>query len=149
MKKLFCIVCLTVALSANAFPANAQIPWRVLRPFLQGLGSAAGNALIDATLNPQDNAFAAYTDGEWLVTVDDTGNDFIYYGVHLETENSISLRGAVIQGNRERYVYIWRNGNYRYQLAYRPNDPGVVRLQVFEGSRELLNRLLYRYQPDS
>jgi len=149
MKKFIGIVFLTVALSTNAFPASAQIPWQVLRPLLQGLGSAAGNAIIDAVLNPQDNAFAAFTDGEWFVTVDEAENDLIYYGVHLETENSISLRGVVIQGNSQRYVYIWRNGNYRYQLAYQPNDPGFVRLQVFERSRELLNRLLYRYQPDS
>jgi hypothetical protein len=104
MKIFFGIVCLTVALSANAFPANAQIPWQVLSPFLQGLGSAAGDAIIDTILNPQANAFAAFTDGEWLVTVDEAGNDLIYYGVNLETENSISLRGVAIQGNSQRYV---------------------------------------------
>lgn len=149
MKKFFAIACLSVALSANALPVNAQVPWRILRPFLQGLGSEVGRVMLDTILNPQDNAFAAFADDEWLVTISENEDDLIYYGVNLETENYIIIQGVTEQGNNQRRVLSWNNGNYRYQVAYQPNDPGVIRLQVFEREEELLNRLLYRYQPDS
>lgn len=148
MKKFLSVVCLTVALSAQAFPASARIPWRILGPFLRGLGTVVGRELIDAIQRPQNNTFAAYTDGEWLITIEDIGDDLIYYGVNLDTENDIALSNVTYGGNSQRRLFSWNNGNYRYQVAYRPNDPGVVRLQVFEGSQELLNTLLYRYQPD-
>ncbi|MBD2315122.1 hypothetical protein H6G20_25990 [Desertifilum sp. FACHB-1129] len=87
---------------------------------------------------------AAFTDGEWLVAVGKNGDDFIYYGVNLETRDSITLRRAAVSANSQRQVYAWNNGNYRYQVAWRPSDPKVIRLQVFDGTRELLNRLLYQ-----
>ena len=147
MRKLLSIICLTVALSVNASPANAKIPWALLKPILEGFATVAAEAIIEAITTPQDNAFHAFTDEEWLVTVSDNDNDLVYHGVNLETGDSITLAGVVYGGNSERRVFSWNNGNFRYQIAQQPADPDFVRLQVFEGNAELLNRLLYRYEP--
>ena len=87
-----------------------------------------------------------FSDGvEWLVTIGYDGNALSYYGENMITGDSIRLRGATVSGNSQRHVYTWTNGNIRYQVAWQPSDPQVIRLQVFDGrGRELLNRLLYQ-----
>lgn len=146
MKKFISTVCLTAVLSVNVSPVNAQIALELLKPVLEGISTAAAEAILDAILAPQESAFYAFTDGKWLVTIGENGSDLIYHGVNLETEDSITLAGVAFEGDSQRQVFTWNNGSYRYQVAYRPNDPDVIRLQVFEGSEELLNRLLYRYE---
>jgi hypothetical protein len=85
-----------------------------------------------------------YGDGEWSVTIGYNNNAFSYYGENLRTGDSINLRGARVSGNNQRRIYTWRNGDFRYQVAWQPSDPGVIRVQVFNGrGRETLNRLLY------
>jgi len=85
-----------------------------------------------------------YSDGEWSVTIGYNNNAFSYYGENLRTGDSINLRGARVSGNNQRRIYTWRNGDFRYQVAWQPSDPGVIRVQVFNGrGRETLNRLLY------
>ncbi len=72
------------------------------------------------------------------------GNALSYYGNNRKGD-SIRLRGATVSGNSQRHIYTWTNGDFRYQVAWQPSDPEVIRLQVFDGSgRELLNRLLYQ-----
>ena len=85
-----------------------------------------------------------YSDGEWSVTIGYDNNAFSYYGENLSTGDSINLRGARVSGNNQRRIYTWRNGDFRYQVAWQPRDPGVIRVQVINGrGREVLNRILY------
>ncbi|AFZ19497.1 hypothetical protein [Allocoleopsis franciscana] len=94
----------------------------------------------------QANApLGVYRNGEWLVNIGYDNNTFSYYGENLRTGDSLALRGARVSGNNQRRIYTWRNGDFRYQVAWQPTDPGVIRVQVFNGrGRETLNRLLYR-----
>ncbi|MDY6785415.1 MAG: hypothetical protein SW833_23175, partial [Cyanobacteriota bacterium] len=97
----------------------------------------SGPAIADLTLSSpavaQFNApLATFSDGEWSVTIDYNNNAYTYYGRHLRTGDTLTLRGAVLAGTPERRLYIWRNGDYTYQVAWRPNDPRFVRLQVLD-----------------
>lgn len=86
-----------------------------------------------------------YGDGEWSVTISYNNNAFSYYARNIRTGDTLSLRGAKVSGDNQRRIYTWNNGDYRYQVAWQPADPGVIRLQVFDGGeREILNRLLYQ-----
>ncbi|MCU0542088.1 MAG: hypothetical protein MUE44_07825 [Oscillatoriaceae cyanobacterium Prado104] len=151
MKKILCIAYLTVALTVNAGSANAQSGQDAVIRILTGIGSEAAKELIRIMLAPRPNAprpdvkRAAFTDKEWLVAIGQNGDDFSYYGVNLRTRNSLTLKGARVSGNSQSQVYTWNNGDYRYQVAWQPSAPQVIRLQVFdERGRELLNRLLYK-----
>lgn len=78
------------------------------------------------------------------MAIDQNGNDLTYYGVNLKTRDSLPLRGGTVSGNSQREVYSWNNSDYRYQLAWQPSDPQFIRLQVFNGREELLNRILHQ-----
>ncbi len=107
-------------------------------------------AIADIALNTHAVAqttspVGMYSDGEWSVTIGYDNNAFSYYGENLNTGNNINLRGARVSGNSQRRVYTWRNGDVRYQVAWQPRDPGVIRVQVINGrGREVLNRVLYK-----
>jgi hypothetical protein len=94
----------------------------------------------------QPNApLSMFSDGEWSVTIDYKENAFSYHARNMRTGDTLSLRGAKVSGDSQRRIYTWNNGDYRYQVAWQPGDPGVIRLQVFDGrGRETLNRLLYK-----
>jgi len=147
MKKSLSIAFLIISLIVNTGSANAQSGRNTfIRAVLTEIGSEAAREILRLMFAPRPEARrAAYTDGEWLVAIGKNGDDFNYYGVNLETRDSITIRGAIVSANSQRQVYAWYNGDYRYQVAWQPSDPQVIRLQVFEGrDRELLNRLLYR-----
>jgi hypothetical protein len=109
----------------------------------------SGPAIADIALNTHAVAQiyaneGTYTDSLWQVTIDKNGDDLSYYGVNVRTGDSIRLRGVTVSGNSQRHVYTWTNGNVRYQVAWQPSEPQIIRLQVFDGrGREVLNRLLY------
>ncbi|MCA1992183.1 MAG: hypothetical protein LDL41_09085 [Coleofasciculus sp. S288] len=106
-------------------------------------------AIADIARSPhavaQANApIGMYSDGEWSVTIGYNNNALSYYGENLRTGDRLSLRGARVSGNNQRRIYTWTNADVRYQVAWQPRDPGVIRVQVFNGrGREILNRLLY------
>ncbi|MCW6036230.1 hypothetical protein K4A83_08085 [Spirulina subsalsa FACHB-351] len=86
-----------------------------------------------------------FQNAEWSVTLDYYNNALSYYGRNRRTDNDIYLSGASTGGNAQRRVYTWRNGNIRYQVAWQPSDPNVIRVQVIDGNgRTILNTLLYR-----
>lgn len=150
MKKALLTAFLTFALGVSSVPVSAQSSKNtftndVIRGILVEIGTEAALEILRALFSPEESeGSSAFTDGEYLVSVGRDGNDFVYYGVNLETRDSITLPRATVQDSGERQVYIWNNSGYRYQVAWRPNDPEVIRLQVFDPSgRELLNRLLY------
>ena len=109
----------------------------------------SGLAIADIALNTHAVAQiyaneGTYTDSVWQVTIDKNRDDFSYYGVNLRTGDSLTLRGAKVSGNSQRHIYTWTNGDFRYQVAWQPSEPQIIRLQVFdERGREVLNRLLY------
>ncbi|GAB4175773.1 MAG: hypothetical protein Fur006_06450 [Coleofasciculaceae cyanobacterium] len=153
MKKILCIACLALALSVNTGSVNAQSGRNAIIQILTEIGSRAASEaakegvkeLIRRLSEPRpDVKRAAFTDNEWLVAIGQNGDDFSYYGVNLRTRSSLTLRGARVSANSQRQVYTWNNGDYRYQVAWQPSDPQVIRLQVFNGRKELLNRLLYK-----
>lgn len=144
-KKFFSIVCLTVALSVNSLPVHAEIPWELAVEVLKFMNSPVAQHMLSAITAPKPNEYPAYADDEWLVTFEQDGKDIIYYGVNIKTKNGIKLRNVTVQSYPQRRVFSWNNGGTIYQIAYQPNDPDFVRLQVFEGKKQLLNRLLRRY----
>ena len=88
---------------------------------------------------------ATFNDGRLSVTIDYSKNSYIYYGRDMVTNRSITLRGCRVGGNSQRRIYTWNNNGFRYQVAWRPTDPGVIRLQTFDPKgKEILNRLLYQ-----
>jgi hypothetical protein len=151
MKKNICAACLAFALILNAVPVNAQLKGNtlvddVIKGILIEIGSDAARSLFRYLFSPNtEERNPVFTDNEYLVSISKQGNDLTYYGVKLNTRDSLTLRGVTITGNNQRTVYSWNNGDYRYQVAWQPNDPQVIRLQVFDGrGKELLNRLLYK-----
>ena len=89
--------------------------------------------------------YGTFYSGEWEVTLDYYNNAMTYSGYNRYSGDSIYLSGASVGGSSARRTYTWRNGSYSYQVAWRPNDPGVIRLQVFApNGSEVLNDLLYR-----
>jgi hypothetical protein len=155
MKKILCISLIAVALSLNfgCAPVAKQLGQQLsqnkqVRQFLAGLGTEAAKELIRIMSAPRPDASrnnaksVAFTDDEWLVAIAPNGNDLTYYGVNLKTRDSLSLRGGSFSDSSQLKVYSWNNGDYRYQLSWKPSDSQVIRLQVFNGQEELLNRLL-------
>jgi hypothetical protein len=151
MKKNICAFCLSLALILNAVPVNAQSKGNtfvedVVKGILIEIGTDAARSLFRYLFSPNtEERNPVFTDDDYLVSISKQGNDLIYYGVKLSTRDSLTLRGVRITGNNQRKVYSWNNGDYRYQVAWQPNDPRVIRLQVFDGrGKQLLNRLLYK-----
>lgn len=88
-----------------------------------------------------------YEDGNWEVSVQFDGNSLTYSGRNKQTGDSIRLYDGRVSGNAQRRIYTWYNSGTRYQVAWRPNDPNYLRVQVFSpNGREILNRLLTRYR---
>ncbi|HBB32879.1 MAG TPA: hypothetical protein DDZ80_22390 [Cyanobacteria bacterium UBA8803] len=105
-------------------------------------------AIADVALNTHTIAqpsapLGTFTDSQWLVTIEYYDNALSYYGENLITGDNLTLRGATIGGNRQRRIYTWNNSGYRYQVSWRPSQPEVIRVQVFDTrGKEILNHLL-------
>lgn len=86
-----------------------------------------------------------FQSSNWYVNISYYNNALVYYGEEKGTSNWIELVGASVSGSSDRRVYTWNNGGYLYQVAWRPSDPRVIRVQVFTpGGREILNQLMYQ-----
>lgn len=94
------------------------------------------------------NKGGVFSNGEWQVSIARWNQggafDYMYKGKNLRTGSSLSLNNVEITGTTARSQYIFRNGIYRYIVTVRPSDPNTIRLEVYQGSRLLLNQLLYR-----
>jgi hypothetical protein len=110
--------------------------------------------IADITLGTQTFAQVSapvgmFSDGTWMVTINSYQNVLNYEGKNMRTGDTLRLRGAKVGGTSERRIYTWSNGDYDYQVAWQPSDPGVIRLQVFDGGgRETINSLLYLRKGD-
>ena len=68
-------------------------------------------------------------------------NYYTYWG--MVGNKSLTIReGAKNTGTLSRQVYTWDNKGTKYQVIWKPSDPEYIRLQVFSGDREVLNKLL-------
>ena len=107
-------------------------------------------AIADIALTPpavaQSSApLGIFQDDVWSVRISYYNNTYIYEGGNKNTGDSIQLSGATFGGNSSRRTMTWDNGGYRYQVAWQPNDPGYIRVQVFSpNGGQILNRLLYQ-----
>ncbi|MBF2066620.1 MAG: hypothetical protein IGS39_19690 [Calothrix sp. C42_A2020_038] len=84
------------------------------------------------------------TRNDWLVSLQRVGQTYMYRGTNLSNGSSIEIATYPrLSGNKQRQVYTWTKNRHRYQISFRPNDPSVIRLQVFNpNGREILNRIL-------
>jgi hypothetical protein len=98
-------------------------------------------AMANSGFNYPDGVFS---DGTWEVTLRSGDNGYSYTGTNLQSGKSLYISSAPkTSGNRRRQVYTWRKGDYRYQIAYQPNDPNYIRLLVIApNGGVVLNRLL-------
>ncbi|MGB2923672.1 MAG: hypothetical protein WBB82_00045 [Limnothrix sp.] len=88
-----------------------------------------------------------FQNDEWEISIariQSEGFGYIYKSRGRTTGNSLSLETSEVTGTTTRSQYIFRNGNYRYIVTIQPSDPSVIRLEVHQGNRVLLNQLLYR-----
>ncbi|HIK40666.1 hypothetical protein [Thermoleptolyngbya sp. M55_K2018_002] len=84
-----------------------------------------------------------YASDRWFISIWFEGGSLQYQGIDRSNQATLRLAGAAVSGDSSRRVYTWRNGDYRYQVSWRPSDPGFIRLQVFHpNGRELVNSLL-------
>ncbi|WP_413161577.1 hypothetical protein ACL6C3_23475 [Capilliphycus salinus ALCB114379] len=88
--------------------------------------------------------------GQWVVKLNlDEFGAYTYEAQNRKTGNSLTLKKYTISGNKQRYTYTFKNGDYKYIIAYRPNDSQYIRLTVIdpEGD-EILNRLMEKVGND-
>jgi len=87
---------------------------------------------------------------QWLVKLNlDEFGAYTYEAQNRKTGDNLTLKNAEISGNQERYTYIFKNGEYKYIIAYRPTDAEYIRLTVVnpQGST-ILNRLMEKVGND-
>ncbi len=90
-----------------------------------------------------------YKDNQWGVRLEYKNGEFTYFGERFGTSDYLELHGSQISGNSQRYTYTFNNNNYQYIVAYRPNQPELIRLQVISpDGLTILNRLLTRVGND-
>lgn len=111
--------------------------------------------IADMTLFPQASMAeivypeGLFRDGEWDVRLEYINGMFTYSGSNSRTGDSLRLNVSEAGGSPQRYTYTFRNGAHRYIVAYRPNDPDTIRLQVINpNGTTILNRLMTRVATD-
>jgi hypothetical protein len=84
-----------------------------------------------------------FSDGNWMITLYYDNNVRHYHGWNLKTGDTISLSGGTVSGDSRRWVYSWLNDDYIYEVSWRPSDPNIIRLQVFDpNGKTIVNRLM-------
>lgn len=110
-------------------------------PHSQGDSQPINSSLLSQSSFPS----GVFSDNTWVITLGYYNNSHYYEGYNRNTGDSIYLSGATIGGNHQRRIYTWNNSGYRYQVAWQPADPDLIRLQVYHpNGNVILNRLLSR-----
>ncbi|GAB4175032.1 MAG: hypothetical protein Fur006_05270 [Coleofasciculaceae cyanobacterium] len=100
-------------------------------------------AINDRAIATPEFPLGEFSDRTWVIFLRYENNAYHYRAENLQTGDSISLSGATVSGTRQRRTYTWRNGRHRYEVAWRPNDPYFIRVQVFApNGKQIFNRLL-------
>lgn len=93
------------------------------------------------------NRGGVFQNSEWEISIarsQTEGFGYMYRGRNRRTGSTLFLETSEVIGTTSRSQYIFRNGNYRYVVTIRPSEPSVIRLEVYQGNRVLLNQLLNR-----
>lgn len=77
---------------------------------------------------------------EWSISLWYENNVYHYYTLNLNSGQSISLSGARLDAisTQDRYVYLWRNGDFEYKIAWQPEDPDFIRLIVVNPNNQVI-----------
>ncbi|MEA5470270.1 hypothetical protein [Spirulina sp. 06S082] len=103
----------------------------------------ASTAIAPSAIAQVSAPVGTFVNNTWFVRISYINNAYFYEGNNKNTGDSITLSGATFGGNSNRRTMTWNNGGYRYQVAWQPNDPGTIRVQVFSpNGQRILNQLL-------
>jgi hypothetical protein len=83
-----------------------------------------------------------FTDGEWIIKIKRKGQDLIYDGLNSNEGKGIRITGVRKSGTKDRHIYTWRNRGAYYIVIWQPSDPTFARVQVKDGSKMVLDKLL-------
>jgi hypothetical protein len=111
--------------------------------------------VADVAIQTQAVANLAFPEGEffdvqgqprnWNLTLWQAKGQYYYKSLNLKTGKKLCLIGAKVSGNKDRPVFTWNNGKYKYRVAWQIVQPELVRLQVINPSGQIiLNELLVR-----
>jgi hypothetical protein len=95
----------------------------------------------------ETSPIGVFQDGILSVSLWYENNTYQYFSYNQSNQNYIQLSGAIIalDSNTERKVFIWNNGNYRYQVAWRPKEPNFVRVIIVNPQNQIItNTILTR-----
>lgn len=101
------------------------------------------------TVNAQeDTAPIGVFDGDNLsLSLWYENNTYQYFSYNPSSRDYIQLSGArlALDSSTERKVFIWYNGEYQYQVAWRPREPNFVRVIIINPRNEIVtNTILTR-----
>lgn len=103
----------------------------------------AGTSIPSNAIAQVSAPVGTFVNNTWFIRISYINNAYFYEGNNKNTGDSITLSGATFGGNSNRRTMTWNNGGYRYQVAWQPNDPGTIRVQVFSpNGQQILNELL-------
>ena len=70
---------------------------------------------------------------EWAVNLFATeSGDYTYEGKNLKTGSKINLKNPKSWREEQAYFYVFKNGDYRYQVSYNPADKRKITLFVYD-----------------
>jgi hypothetical protein len=95
----------------------------------------------------ETSPIGVFRDGILSVSLWYENNTYQYFCYNQTNQDYIQLSGAIIalDSNTERKVFIWNNGNYRYQVAWRPKEPNFVRVIIVNPQNQIItNTILTR-----
>ena len=135
-KLLFAMLLSTSTLPISALPARAEY----CEIFYDQYGERSNC--------PFPSKGGIFQNAEWEVTIAPNlsdGFEYEYKGLNREKGDSIRLGlSNEIFGTTQRRQFIFHNDNYRYIVTIRPSEPNIIRLEVHQGSKVILNQLLYK-----
>ncbi|MEM9925405.1 MAG: hypothetical protein AAF915_16905 [Cyanobacteria bacterium P01_D01_bin.50] len=87
---------------------------------------------------------------EWILKLNlDEFGVYTYEAQNRKTGDNLTLKDPGISGNEQRYTYTFKNGDYKYIVAYQPADAEYIRLTVVNPQgRTILNRLMEKVGND-
>ena len=69
---------------------------------------------------------------------------FFYRGTDRLTGNTVELVHGEVRGTTDRPQYLFRNANTVYVVTFRADNANLIRVEVFQDDRRILNQLLTR-----
>lgn len=125
---------LGIALPAQAEPCQAYTVDHN-RPYGYGFDEINNCPVMNGT----------FSNANWQVEISGWElGAYRYRGVNLGNGDEITLFDFDVAGTTDRPQYRFNNGDTLYTVSFQPRDPSTIRLEVYQGNRQILNQLLYR-----